>query len=218
MTCSGIYQISIGERYYIGSAANLERRKREHLSQLHRGVHFNVRVQRAWDKYGVFEWRILEECDSVSLLEREQLYLDEYYDGKDCLNFNPTAKSPLGYKLSPEQRKRKSEASLGTGNPFFGKRHTPESKEKIRQARLARGGRLHSEESKERIRQSHLGKRFSDAHRQALSEAHLNPSIEIRKKLSAAAKGRVISSEQKAKASATMKEVWRKKKEASLEN
>ena len=45
----------------------------------------------------------------------------------------------LGRKLSEETRKKMSEAQKGEKNHFYGKKHTPETIEKIKAARRARG-------------------------------------------------------------------------------
>lgn len=48
----------------------------------------------------------------------------------------------LGRKLSEETRKKMSEAQKGSKNHFFGKKHTPETIEKIKAARRAREVRI----------------------------------------------------------------------------
>ena len=50
-------------------------------------------------------------------------------------------------------------------------------------------GQKHTEESREKIRLSKLGKKASDATKKKMSEAHRNPSEEIRKKISASLLG-----------------------------
>lgn len=48
----------------------------------------------------------------------------------------------LGRKLSAETRKKMSEAQKGSKNHFYGKKHTPETIEKIKAARRAREVRI----------------------------------------------------------------------------
>jgi group I intron endonuclease len=114
MKTSGIYRIDLGNNnFYIGSAVNLARRKNNHLSDLNRGVHRNSIVQNCWDKYGVFEFTITEECDTADLLVREQTYLDKHFDDPKNANLTPTAGSALGLKHSAEYRANMSELKMG---------------------------------------------------------------------------------------------------------
>jgi len=76
----GIYKIEnlIDGNLYYGSSKNIQKRWKTHRSQLNRGKHGNVYLQRAWTKYGnnSFIFEIVEECSLDLLLEREQYYLD----------------------------------------------------------------------------------------------------------------------------------------------
>lgn len=83
----GIYQITIerpdgSELVYVGSARIIERRQREHLGELIRGVHDNNHLQRAYDKYGLSKdgwFALLQEVpgdDPHELLRAEQFWFD----------------------------------------------------------------------------------------------------------------------------------------------
>ena len=55
---SGIYKIQSKckpDRIYIGSAINIEGRKRAHFSRLKHGYHHSIKLQRHYDKYGYEE-------------------------------------------------------------------------------------------------------------------------------------------------------------------
>jgi len=81
MKTSGIYRIDLGNGwFYIGSAQNLERRKRQHRSALDRKDHFNRVMQRCWNKYGIFEFVILQKCATDELVIYEQTHLDKHFD------------------------------------------------------------------------------------------------------------------------------------------
>lgn len=58
-----------------------------------------------------------------------------------------------GYFVSDETRKKMSELMKGENHPFFGKKRSPETIEKIR---LKKTGQKHSEETKEKMRNSHI--------------------------------------------------------------
>jgi group I intron endonuclease len=76
----GIYSIKNvkNNNCYFGSSKNIEKRWKTHLNQLKNNKHHNIRLQRAWNKYGEnnFIFEIVEECDETNLLQLEQKYID----------------------------------------------------------------------------------------------------------------------------------------------
>ena len=82
-TLCGIYCIenSINKKKYIGLSGDIKRRWTEHLSELRRGEHINVCLQRAWEKYGedTFQFYIVELCAEDILCERERYYIQTYH-------------------------------------------------------------------------------------------------------------------------------------------
>ena len=112
MKSSGIYRINLGnDWFYIGSSANMGRRKRNHLSELVAQKHCNQKMQRVYDKYQIFEFEILFECPVDELLSKEQVLIDAHFTDGKCANICPTAGSPLGMKHSPETRAKMSSSS-----------------------------------------------------------------------------------------------------------
>lgn len=77
---SGIYKITCKPtgRFYIGSSNDIETRWYHHKRDLKNNNHYNRLLSRACKKYGFnsFEWEVIEECPSETLLEREQYYID----------------------------------------------------------------------------------------------------------------------------------------------
>ncbi len=65
---------------------------------------------------------------------------------RNCHNINM-----IGSKRSPEVCAKISKATKGKGNPFYGKKHTPEN---ARKNRLARLGTKHTKETKAKMRAS----------------------------------------------------------------
>lgn len=117
---SGIYKITNIQngKIYIGSAINIESRKRIHLSALRKGNHHNPHLLAAYKKYGEdsFVWDILEHVTQLNdLLYREQKYLDEVkpFDRNIGYNVLPTAGSPYRREYSFESRKKMSMSQLG---------------------------------------------------------------------------------------------------------
>jgi hypothetical protein len=88
---SGVYKINnhVNENFYIGSANIFTRRFSVHLSVLRKGCHHNQHLQNAYKKYGGdnFSFTILEI--TKDRLEREQCYLDLFFDyGLKCYNMS----------------------------------------------------------------------------------------------------------------------------------
>jgi group I intron endonuclease len=122
---------------YIGSAAkDLRRRWKNHLSELRRGEHPNIHLQRAFnrDGEGNFEFVIIEFCPPEKCVEREQWWIDHTQSAVLGYNFNPRAGSRIGTK------------------------HSEETKEKIRRTKL---GTVMSEEARARMSASRTGKKMS---------------------------------------------------------
>ena len=114
MRRSGIYRIELGNgNFYIGSAINLDRREKRHRYDLKCLMHINKKMQNCWNKYGVFEFTVLEECGIKQLLLREQLLIDIFFDNPKNVNINQIAGSSLGYKHSSEARAKMSAAKIG---------------------------------------------------------------------------------------------------------
>ena len=181
--CSGIYRIELGnEHFYIGSAVDLDRRKREHCREMKRGVHPNKIVQHCWNKYGVFEFTVLEECVKDGLIVREQFYLDQHCDNPKNVNLVSTAGSTLGYKHSAETCAKMSASKKGV----------PKSAETRAKISAAKKGHKHSAESRAKMSAANKGRILS---------------AETCAKISAAKKGVPLSAETRAKLSAVRKGV-----------
>lgn len=109
---SGVYRILClaNGRFYIGSSANLVRRKSDHVWSLSAGKHGNPHLQAAWNKHGSdnFTFDILELCPSDDLISKEQLYLDRFtpYNREIGYNMCPVAYSRRGIKSSEETKQK----------------------------------------------------------------------------------------------------------------
>ena len=171
----GIYQIRniCNGKLYIGSAASgIKKRWRLHRRMLKNNSHHSIYLQRSWNKYGEsnFAFEVLELCPPEQCLEREQHYFSVLHPE---YNIDPTAGSPLGRKYSKEYKEKMREKNTGSGNPFFGKHHTQDSKNlmsghlKGKLKGIMTGeknpmyNKTHSEENKERMSQA--SKEFWDS-------------------------------------------------------
>jgi len=122
----------------------------------------NMVINKALLKYGHenFSLTILEYCDNLAVIEREQLYFD---------NLKPE------YNVLP---------LAGSSGSFI---HTEESKLKMREARIGKPGNPHSEESKSMLSKSaigntnRLGKKHTEENKAKISAAQpTSQKVEVR--------------------------------------
>lgn len=195
-TISAIYQIrnTINGKFYLGSSNNVYMRWNEHRSELRRGTHHSITLQRSWNKYteAAFVFEIIEYVLSPFLIEREQYHLDKLkpYDPRKGYNIAKFAQSNhKGLTHSPEARIKIGMASCGRVT-------SPETKAKISQSQL---GRKRSPESIEKRTQSRIGFKHTPETKAKLRTASLgntnmmgkSPSLETREKLRDWNKGRM---------------------------
>jgi group I intron endonuclease len=142
---TGIYLIEISEYKYVGSAINIKVRWSNHLGRLSRNIHENSFMQNVFNKLGKdkLTFSVLEYCEKELLIEREQYYIDTYFDMFDnkMMNICKVAGSKLGLKHSDETRKRMSEANIG-------KKLSDETRKRMSEART---GSKHSDETKKKM-------------------------------------------------------------------
>lgn len=180
----GIYMIKnkINGNIYIGQAADIYERWKEHISLLRRGKHVNNHLQRAWNKYGSdnFEFSIVEECSENALNDREIYWIAEYDSYHNGYNQTLGGGGVRGFKHDEETKQRISESLKGENAPWYGKQRSEETKVKVGQASKERWsnpqnhpmyGKHHTEESKEKMSKSHKGKTLTDEHKVKLSKA-----------------------------------------------
>ena len=162
MKKTGIYCIEnlVNHKKYIGQSNNIEYRWKRHKYELSRGSHDNDYLQKSWDKYGPdnFKFYILELCDVSMMDELEVYYIDLYQTINRDNGYNLTSgggankqyskevcdkisQALMGHEVSPETRKKVSEHHAdvsGEKHPMYGRKHSEEAKEKMRQAGLGR--------------------------------------------------------------------------------
>ena len=141
----GVYKIInvVNNKFYVGSAVDLKRRKTRHFSELRTGKHNNRYLQAAWVKYGeqAFVFVVIEEVpEAADLLAAENVWLKEHV-GKDyCYNLGVDATAPMtgfGGELSPTWGRKRTPEELAAQS-WAGKKHNPESKAKIREFLLGK--------------------------------------------------------------------------------
>jgi group I intron endonuclease len=112
MLKSGIYSIRsflFPNKFYIGSAVNLQKRWKRHLSDLSKKQHSNRHLQNHYNLYGAADlyFSVIENCDQIFLLSREQYFMDLM---NPTFNINPKADSRLNCVLSFATRQKISDS------------------------------------------------------------------------------------------------------------
>lgn len=107
MTDAAIYEITIGDHYYLGQSIHPGTRWVQHLRALRRGSHYNPRLQRTFDKYGeeACDFRILA-CMDVDLLDgAEQHLLDKFAGADSCMNIATDVAANMRGRTHTEETK-----------------------------------------------------------------------------------------------------------------
>lgn len=158
-----VYKIEnkITGKVYIGSTNDFYRRKHEHFWELMNKSHHSIKLQSDYDKYGEenFSMSTIEECEDSIRLDREQHYIDLYDAANKGYNTSDSAYfSKAGFCTMDKD---------GENNPFYGKHHSEETRQKLRETweltREERSGFTHSEETKDKIRKTKMGKKNPNA-------------------------------------------------------
>lgn len=155
----GVYQIKnlITNKIYIGSTTtSFIYRWRQHQSKLRKGKHKNAHLQSSYIKYGDsnFEYSILYIGTSFEdIRAKEQEFIDNFDSCDPDKGYNLEVLVDRHVR-SEETKRRMSESRkgkcVGASNGFYGK--------------------THSEEVREIIRQAHLGKTASDITKAKMAE------------------------------------------------
>lgn len=188
----GVYKIInvTNGKAYVGSAVDVDSRRRNHLRELLLGKHHSKKLQNSWNKYGSdqFVFVVVElVSDQLTLRSREQYWIDGFDCAKYGYNILPMAGSMSNFKLSEETKRKISASKIG--------RTMSES---------ARAGLLlANKRKKQSLEQLQLRSSFMTGRKP--SEKHLEAQIkairskEVREKISRACKGIEKSQEHLAK-------------------
>lgn len=160
---SGIYQIKINTKKYVGSTVCFDTRLSRHLYNLSQRIHVNKKLQNAYNKYGVgsVSVEILEftKRELKVLVSREQYYMDIL---KPEYNILPKAHSCVGNVLSEETKKKISEANKGR----------KQTKEHIEKSRIAKIGQKRSKEFCEYMSKIMTGRKYSEERIEKTAKHH----------------------------------------------
>lgn len=176
----GVYKITClsSGKYYIGYSKEIEKRFHTHKMLLRASRHFNILLQRAYDKYGCddFTFEILHTCNTIDDAKTLELqYLDDinirpllyniHYNnsGGDLLTHHPNRTeiiekmtrtiTELNNNMTKEERQQKYGQS-GETNGMYGRTHTDEVKKRISELKTGNTyckGKKASDETKHKM-------------------------------------------------------------------
>ena len=145
--------ISPSNKKYIGITSQSPRERWQNGLGYRGNVHFTNAIKKyGWDNFEhiiLFEGLSKEEAEIM-----EQCYIALYDTMNDEKGYNKTegGSGTVGYQWTNEDREIRRNKYSGEGNPFYGKQHSEETKQKISEAK--RGTKL-SEEHKRKISENH---------------------------------------------------------------
>ena len=109
----------VTDKYYVGATTRFKKRKKEHFRSLRAGKHHSKKLQRAFFKYGEFNFNfiVLEECiEYTELALREQYWMDAltaYNKGYNSYKFSTPCpegeRNGMWGKPSPNKGKKSSQ-------------------------------------------------------------------------------------------------------------
>ena len=182
-----IYKIInvVNNKFYVGSTTNKKVRFRQHRNLLRGNRHHCKHLQASWNKYGEdkFEFVVVEiVSEGMSLQQVEDIYLLQHVGQPMCYNSGYSSDAPwrnappqatpnFGKVMAKQQKEKISEALKEFyaadyfNHPRVGKKHTEETKLKIKQNRVPTAGENHcrygktqSDETKAKIGAAQRGK------------------------------------------------------------
>lgn len=192
---SGIYALRnlSDNKVYIGQSRNLEKRKTTHFWMLRNNRHFNVHLQRAFNRGDQFEFTVLEYCVPSKCDEREIFWISQYNATKDGYNLCDGGNATVGYHFTAEGKEKISKAKRGKkqsqevierrtrtlkehlqNDPEFAQAY----KEKMRKMAKERGfggynkGVACSEEKKRLVSAKLKGRQISTEHKEKLRDLY----------------------------------------------
>lgn len=143
------FKNKVNDKVYVGQTCRtFKERMGEHLR------HKNTTLGKALAKYGIdnFEYKIIDEAKTIEELNEKEIFWIEKLNSITPYGYNlcKGGNNTLGYNHKEESKEKMRLSKKGTfkgeDNPFFGKKHTHETRQKMRDA--------WTEERKEQLRLS----------------------------------------------------------------
>lgn len=196
----GVYEICnlINHKRYIGQSKDIRTRSQHHINSLKLGNHYNVYLQREYNKYGdnAFVGRVLSICSETEIDRMECYWIKKYKTADVNYGYNLDSGGNLNKKHSRETRKKISESNIG-------KKVTKEQRRKMSEAKLGKPGAPRTPEWNRKVSEARKGQSPWTKGKKRLQET--------KRKISEALKGHTVSEETRLKISETK----RKKRDAT---
>lgn len=175
---TGIYGFCNKEngKWYVGQAVKIQKRINTHLWMLRHGKHRNELMQKDWLMFGekAFFWKVLEECDEEQLDEKEVYWIAQKKSFESGYNQTIGGYGQPGRVMPEKEKQWRHDRFLGEGNPMYGKKHTEETRRKLREShkgeRHVNYGKHLREETRRKISEAHKGMYHSEATKKKLSD------------------------------------------------
>lgn len=188
--CYKITNLS-NNKIYIGKAVNVGERWRKHkVSANRQDPNDYFYLHRAMNKYGFDQFKIEiigEYLNEEESLQREIQFIKLFNSNNREIGYNLTegGEGSSGFKHSVESRQKMSQTKIdmnlsGENNPFYGQKHTSESKFKMslfqkeyfKTHKHPWTGRSHTDETRQKISFSSIGKEISLEPRKKISKTN----------------------------------------------
>lgn len=202
----GIYKITntVTGYCYIGKSINISKRLQRHLRNLRNNEHYNLHLQNSFNKYGEdkFTFNVLEECEEEQLNDKEIYWISYYKNNLQLPLYNITDGGDGGkmpqYIIDNNRKKisKKAKGSsyvkhFGSENGMYGKHHTEETKNKIKQTlfnKYGQGmgymyGRHHTTKTKEKISKANKGRKHTEETKNKMHKSHKKTPWDNNKRL-----------------------------------
>lgn len=195
-----------GKRYVGQTIKSLSTRWSKHKYEAKTGK-WDYPLHRAIRKYGqeFFESCELEKCSSIEELNEAEIFYINFYNSLAPENYNLHT-GGNNHIVSEECRLKMSQSRLG-------KKHTPQTIEKISNAQkgkiitpeaklkmsVSHTGKVLTQKHKDNIRAVNVGKKLSDNHIEKIGQSHIGKTFtqEHRDNMSKSRLGKVLSSEKR---------------------
>jgi group I intron endonuclease len=120
---SGVYKIYFEgcEKVYIGSSNQFSRRKANHFSQLRKGAHSNIHLQRAFRLFGESKIRfeIIEYTDIKTLRLRETFWIKYFNATNDKFGYNFIEDAVTGRVSESKRNEKRKTTRPRNGKLYF---------------------------------------------------------------------------------------------------
>jgi group I intron endonuclease len=182
---TGIYKIvcKANSCEYYGSTLQFRERFYSHSRHLNSGIHFNSRLQRAWNKYSEtgFSFEILEICSPESRRDLEGRYLFEAGFGTndklfnsmpvgDLLTWPKAMREQISSKLKGIKRSEATRLKMSLGQK---QAQTPERRERMSEQAKKRTGRKLTPSHRMALHASTKGVSLTPEHKEKIRKANL---------------------------------------------